>query len=96
MCRAGVLLRPGGRERFIWLVNLLLLPARAGCPAPRHRPAGADQGRAIGVRSDGFNLADTGNLVRTCEIEALLAAVVITVGAVRRRRRRVRRTAAGT
>jgi hypothetical protein len=50
---------------------------------------------AIGVHSGGgFNLADSSNLIRTCEIEALLAAVVITAGAVRRRRRRMRRTAA--
>jgi hypothetical protein len=43
---------------------------------------------------DGFHLADTRNLIRTCEIEAALAAVVIMVGAVRWRRRRMRRTAA--
>jgi hypothetical protein len=43
---------------------------------------------------DGFNLADTGNLIRTCEIEAVLAAVVIMVSVIRRRRRRMRRTAA--
>ena len=49
----------------------------------------------IRVHSDnGFHLADTGNLIRTCEIEAVLAAVVITVSVVRRRRRRIRRTAA--
>jgi hypothetical protein len=43
----------------------------------------------------GFQLADTGNLIRTCEIEAVLAAVVITVSVIwRRRRRRMRRTAA--
>ena len=49
----------------------------------------------IRVHSDnGFNLADTGNLIRTCEIEAVLAAVVITVSAIRRRRRRLRRTSA--
>jgi hypothetical protein len=49
----------------------------------------------IRVHSDnGFNLADTGNLIQTCEIEAALAAVVITVSAIRRRRRRLRRTAA--
>ena len=48
----------------------------------------------IRVRSDnGFDLADTGNLIRTCEIEALLAAVVIMVSVIRRRRRRMRRTA---
>lgn len=43
---------------------------------------------------NGFHLADTGNLIRTCEIEAVLAAVVITVSVVWRRRRRMRRTAA--
>ena len=49
----------------------------------------------IRVHSDnGFNLADTGNLIRTCEIEAVLAALVITVSVIRRRRRRMRRTAA--
>ena len=42
---------------------------------------------------NGVNLADTGDLIRTCVIEALLAAVVITVSAVSRRRRRMRRTA---
>ncbi len=48
----------------------------------------------IKVQSDnGFHLADTGNLIRTCEIEAVLAAVVITVSVVRRRHRRMRRTA---
>ena len=51
----------------------------------------------IRVHSDnGFHLADTGNLIRTCEIEAPLAAVVITVSAIRRRHRRMRRTAAAT
>ncbi len=42
---------------------------------------------------DGFHLANTGDLIRTCVIEAVLAAVVITVSAVRRRHRRMRRTA---
>jgi hypothetical protein len=51
----------------------------------------------ISVRSDdGLDLADTGNLIRTCEIEAALAVVVITVSAVRRRHRRMRRTAVST
>ncbi len=46
----------------------------------------------IMVRSDnGFHLADTGDLMRTCVIEAVLAAVVITLSAVRRRHRRMRR-----
>ena len=50
----------------------------------------------IRVPSDnGFHLADTGNLIRTCEIEAILAVVVITVSVIWRRRRRMRRTAAG-
>jgi hypothetical protein len=45
----------------------------------------------IRVQSDnGFDLADTSNLIRTCETEAVLAAVVITVSAVRRRLRRIR------
>jgi hypothetical protein len=35
----------------------------------------------------GFHLADAGDLIRTCVIEAVLAAVVITVSAVRRRHR---------
>jgi hypothetical protein len=49
---------------------------------------------AIRVRSGGgFNLADSGDLITTCEVEALLAAVVIAVSAVRRRRRRMRRGA---
>ena len=43
---------------------------------------------------NGFDFADTGNLIRTCEIEAVLAAVVITVSVIRRRWRRMRRTAA--
>ena len=50
----------------------------------------------IRAHSDnGFNLADTANLIRTCEIEAVLAVVVITVSVIRRRRRRTRRAAAG-
>lgn len=50
---------------------------------------------AIRAQSDdGLNLADTGNLIQTCEIEAALATVVITVSALRLRRRRMRRTAA--
>ena len=47
----------------------------------------------IRVHSDtGFQLADTGNLIRTCEIEAVLAAVVIAVSVIRRRHRRMGRT----
>ena len=41
----------------------------------------------------GFHLADTRDLIRTCMIEAVLAAIVITVSAVRRRHRRIRRAA---
>jgi len=49
----------------------------------------------IRVHPDGgFSLADTGNLIRTCVIEAALAAVVITVSAVWRRHRRSRRASA--
>ena len=48
----------------------------------------------IKVHSDnGIQLADTGNLIRTAAIEAMLAAAVITVSVVRRHRR-TRRTAA--
>ncbi len=51
----------------------------------------------IAVRpDDGFHLGDTGDLIRTCVIEAVLATVVITVSAVRRRRRARRIAAAGT
>jgi hypothetical protein len=51
--------------------------------------------RVIRVHSgNGFHLADTGDLIRTCAIEAVLAAVVITGSALRRRHRRVRRAAA--
>jgi hypothetical protein len=53
------------------------------------------QGGVIRVHSDnGFHLADTGDLIRTCVIEAVLSAVVITASATRRRHRRIRRTAA--
>lgn len=46
----------------------------------------------VRVQSDnGLNLADTGDLIRTCVIEAALAALVITVSAVGRRGRRMRR-----
>ena len=51
----------------------------------------------ISVHSDnGLDLANSGNLIRTCEIEAALAVVVITLGAIRRRHRRMRRTAVST
>lgn len=49
----------------------------------------------IRVRSDnGLQLANTSNLIRTCVIEAVLAAAVITVSAIRRRHRRMQHTAA--
>jgi hypothetical protein len=44
------------------------------------------------VRSDnGFDLSNTQDLIRTSLIEAVLAAAVITIGAVRRQVRRARR-----
>lgn len=46
-----------------------------------------------GPADSGFDLADSSNLIRTCVIEAGLAAVVITVSAMRRRQRRARRAA---
>ena len=55
-----------------------------------------EQGKASAIRvhsGNGFHLADTGDLIRTCVIEAVLAAGVITVNAVRWRHRRGRRTA---
>jgi hypothetical protein len=42
---------------------------------------------------NGFHPSNTGDLIRTCVIEAVLAAVVITVSVIRRRHRRMRRTA---
>jgi hypothetical protein len=46
-----------------------------------------------GFRLTGFDLTNTSILIQTCVIEALLASVVITVSAVRRRHRRSRRRA---
>lgn len=43
---------------------------------------------------NGSSFTDTANLIRTCEIEAALAALVVTVGAIRRRHRRMRRAVA--
>lgn len=60
-------------------------------PASREnlvRPNEIKAGVITGQSDDGFHLADSSNLIRTCEIEAALAAVVITVSAVRRRQRR--------
>jgi hypothetical protein len=89
------------------IVGLGMLWAHAsGGPGPRQAPSHEALLRpeqikeqietgVIRVHSDnGFHLADTGNLIRTCEIEAALAAVVITGSVIRRRRRRMRRTAA--
>ena len=56
-----------------------------------------EQVKAGVIRVDsgnGFHLADTGDLIRTCVIEAVLAAVVIAGSAARRRHRRGRRTVA--
>ena len=84
------------------IVGLGMLWAHAsGGTGPRQAPSPETLLRleqikvgVIGVHSgSGFHLADTGNLIRTCEIEAILAAAVITVS-VLRRRRRIRRTAA--
>ena len=69
---------------------------------PRRAPPGEAplrleqvQAGVIRVHSGtGLHLADTGDLIRTCVIEAVLATVVITVSAVQRRHRRGRRTAA--
>jgi hypothetical protein len=46
-----------------------------------------------GFQLTGFQLANANNLIQTCMIEAVLAAVVITVSAIRLRHRRMRRTA---
>ena len=48
-----------------------------------------------GPAGSGSHLADTGDLIRTGVIEAVLAAVVITASAARRRHRRMWRTVAG-
>jgi len=62
---------------------------------PSGKAFGPIRANLIGARpGDGFHLDDTRNLIRTCEIEAVLAAVVITVSAIRRRERRLRRAAA--
>jgi hypothetical protein len=41
----------------------------------------------------GFSLSNSGDLIRTAEIEAAIMTVVITASAVRRQRRRTRRAA---
>ena len=52
---------------------------------------------AIRVGSgNGVNLADTGDLIRTCVIEAALAALVITVSASWLRHRRMLRRTRGS
>jgi hypothetical protein len=68
-----------------WLVNLLLLLSMTLCIAS-----------GILISEVALpKLGITGNLIRTCEIEAALAAVAITASVIARRRRRIRRTAAG-
>lgn len=68
-------------------VGLRRAPSRAAVLRLEQVRAGV-----ITVHSDdGLNLADASNLSRTFEIEAALAAVVITVSAVRRRHRWMRR-----
>ena len=70
-----------------------------GASALRQAPPGAVVRRmelikagAVAVHSDtGFQLGNTQNLIRTCVIEAALAAVVIAVSAIRRQQRRLRR-----
>jgi hypothetical protein len=47
-----------------------------------------------GFHLSAFQLANSGILINTCEIEAGLAAVVITASVARRRYRRTRRSAA--
>jgi hypothetical protein len=85
------------------IVGLGMLWAHAsGGTGPRQAPSPGALLRLEQIRTgviqvhpeNGFHLADTGNLIRTCEIEALLAAAVITVSVVRRRRRRMRRAVA--
>jgi hypothetical protein len=68
---------------------------RAPSPEVLRRLSQAKAGVIIGQSDDGFDLANAGNLIRTGEIEAILAAVVIAASAVRRRQRRTRRAAAG-
>ena len=68
---------------------------RAPSPEVLRRLDQAKAGVIIGQSDDGFDLANAGNLIRTGEIEAILAAVVIAASAVRRRRRRSRRGSAG-
>ena len=61
----------------------------------KHIKGGVIGARPVtGFHLSPFDLADTGNLIRTCMIEAALAAVVITASAIRRWRRRARRIAA--
>jgi hypothetical protein len=80
------------------IIGLGMLWAHAsGGPGPGQAPLRLEQIKTGVIRfrpDNGFHLADTGNLIRTCEIEAALAAVVITVSVIRRRRRHRRRTAA--
>jgi hypothetical protein len=80
------------------IVGLGMLWARASGSGLRPPPAHDTLRRLHQVKAgviraesgDGFHLADTGDLIRTCVIEALLAAVVILISAARRRRTRRR------
>jgi hypothetical protein len=65
-------------------------PSRAPSREASLRPGQVKSGATRGQSDNGFHLADIGDLTRTCVIEAVLAAVVIAVSAVRRRRRRMR------
>jgi hypothetical protein len=67
---------------------------RAPPPRVLQRMREIRAGAIRGQSGAGLQLSNTGNLIRTCVIEAVLAAVVITVSAVRLRQRRMRRTAA--
>jgi hypothetical protein len=60
-------------------------------PAPGQVVLRIKGGVIRGDSDDGFHLANTGNLIQTVEIEAALAAVVITASAIRRQHRRKRR-----
>jgi hypothetical protein len=44
-----------------------------------------------GGRGPGFSLSNSGDLIKTVEIEAVIMTVVITISALRLRRRRARR-----
>jgi len=64
-------------------------------PAPQvvERLARIRKDGLVGRPDTGPHLSNTSDLIRTCMIEAALAAFVIAISAIRRGRRRVRRTA---